>query len=90
MANTLSAEKNARKAARRHTRRVAVKSELKTYRKKALAAAETKQSAEDVKRLTTEAVRKIAKAASNKYIHPRTAARKISRLVKAINRAQNA
>ncbi len=88
MANTLSAAKNARKAQRRHTARVAVRSELKTYRKKALTAAEAKQPAETVNEVTKQAVRKIAKAASNKYIHPRTAARKISRLMKAVNRAQ--
>ncbi|GAB4281699.1 MAG: hypothetical protein Kow0029_26890 [Candidatus Rifleibacteriota bacterium] len=90
MANTLSAKKNARKAARRHALRVSVKSELKTYRKKALAAAEQKQPAEKVKEITNLAVKKFAKAASNKYIHPRTAARKISRLMKAVHRAQNA
>lgn len=90
MANTLSAAKNARKAVRRHELRVSVKSELKTYKKKALTAAETKQSAEVVKEITTLTVKKYAKAASNKYIHPKTAARKISRLMKAINRAQNA
>ena len=90
MANTLSAAKNARKAVRRHELRVSVKSELKTYRKKALAAAESKQPAETVNKITVEAVKKIAKAASNKYIHPRTAARKISRLMKAVNRAQYA
>lgn len=90
MANTMSAEKNARKAARRHEQRVSVKSELKTYRKKVLTAAETKQPAEALKELTVQAVKKFAKAASNKYIHPRTAARKISRLMKAVHRAQTA
>jgi small subunit ribosomal protein S20 len=90
MANTLSAAKNARKADRRHALRVAVRSELKTYRKKAIAAAETKQSADVVNEATKKACRKLAKAASNKYIHPRTAARKISRLMKAVNRAQQA
>ncbi|PKL45756.1 MAG: 30S ribosomal protein S20 [Candidatus Riflebacteria bacterium HGW-Riflebacteria-1] len=88
MANTKSAAKNARKAVRRHTLRVSVKSELKTLRKRALTAAETKQPAAEVKDLTKVAIKKFAKAASNKYIHPKTAARKISRLMKAVNRLQ--
>jgi small subunit ribosomal protein S20 len=88
MANTLSAAKNARKAARRHERRVSVKSELKTLKKKAINAALEKKSAEEVAKLTNDAVKKFAKAASNKYIHQRTASRKISRLVKKINAIQ--
>jgi small subunit ribosomal protein S20 len=90
MANTLSAAKNARKANRRHTRRVRVISELKTYRKKTMTAAEEKQSQEEVEKILNTTVKKYYKAASNKYIHPRTAARKVSRLMKAVNRAQNA
>ena len=88
MANTKSAAKNARKAIRRRIQRVSVKSELKTLRKKALTAAETKQPAAEVADLTKVAIKKFAKAASNKYIHPKTAARKISRLMKAVNRLQ--
>ncbi|NLF96044.1 MAG: 30S ribosomal protein S20 [Candidatus Riflebacteria bacterium] len=87
MANTKSAAKNARKAARRHTLRVSVKSELKTLRKRVITAAETK--AADVNEVTRTAIKKYAKAASNKYIHPKTAARKISRLMKAVNRLQD-
>ncbi len=86
MANTKSAAKNARKATRRRTQRVSVKSELKTLRKRALIAAETK--AADVSEVTKIAIKKFAKAASNKYIHHKTASRKISRLVKAVNRLQ--
>jgi small subunit ribosomal protein S20 len=88
MANTLSAAKNARKAARRHELRVSAKSELKTLRKKAIKAAEDKVGAEEVAKVTNQAVRQFAKAASNKYIHKRTASRKISRLMKAVNRLQ--
>ncbi len=88
MANTKSAAKNARKAARRHTLRVSVKSELKTLRKKAIVAAETKQPAAEVADATKTAIKKFAKAASNKVIHPKTASRKISRLMKAVNRLQ--
>ena len=88
MANTKSAAKNARKAARRHIQRVSVKSELKTLRKKAITAAETKKPAAEVAAATKEAIVKFAKAASNEYIHPKTASRKISRLMKAVNRIQ--
>lgn len=88
MANTKSAAKNARKAIKRHELSVSVKSELKTLRKKALGAAEAK--AENTAELTKKAVKKFAKAASNKHIHPRTASRKISRLMKAVNRLQTA
>ncbi len=88
MANTKSAAKNARKAARRHTLRVTVKSELKTLRKKVLTAVETKKPTTEVSELTKQAIKKFAKAASNKYIHQKTASRKISRLMKAVNRMQ--
>ena len=88
MANTKSAAKNARKAVRRHEVRVQVKSELKTVRKTALAVAAEKAEGEEVAKATNYAVKKFAKAASNGYIHPKTAARKISRLMKAVNRLQ--
>ncbi len=87
MANTKSAAKNARKAVRRHEIRVQIKSELKTVRKNALNLAENPKG-EEVVNATNYAVKKYAKAASNGYIHPKTAARKISRLMKAVNRLQ--
>lgn len=89
MANTKSAAKNARKAVKRHVIRVTVKSELRTLRKKALTAAESKKPAEEIAIATKEVCSKYAKAASNNYIHPKTAARKISRLMKAVNKLQN-
>ena len=88
MANTKSAAKNARQAVRRHAVRVQVKSELKTVRKSVYAVASEKKSTEEVAQATSVAVKKYAKAASNGYIHPKTAARKISRLMKAVNRLQ--
>lgn len=88
MANTKSAAKNARKAARRHIQRVSVKSELKTLRKKAITAAETKKPAAEVAEATKVAIKKLAKAGSNSIIHKKTAARRISRLMKAVNRLQ--
>ena len=89
MANTKSAAKNARQAVRRHAVRVRVESELKTVRKNALNLAENeKAEGADVAKATSYAVKKYATAASNGYIHPKTAARKISRLMKAVNRLQ--
>jgi len=88
MANTLSAAKNARKAKKRHILRVAVVSELKTLKKKAIEAATNKQSPEEVEKLTKIAISKLAKAASNKVIHRRTASRRIGRLIRTINRLQ--
>ncbi len=90
MANTMSAAKNARKAARRHELRVTVKSELKTYRKKVIGAIDTKQPADSVNQLLNDAVSKFGKAASNRHIHPKTAARKISRMMRAANKALKA
>jgi small subunit ribosomal protein S20 len=87
MANTKSAAKRARQSVRRHEVRVQIKSELKTVRKTALAVAEEAKG-EEVAKATNLAVKKYAKAASNGYIHPKTAARKISRLMKAVNRLQ--
>ncbi len=89
MANTKSAAKNARQAVRRHAVRVQVKSELKTVRKHTLELAkEENAEREDVVKATNYTVKKYATAASNGYIHPKTAARKISRLMKAVNRLQ--
>ena len=86
MANTLSAAKNARKARRRHKQRVAVKSELKTLKKKTLEAISAKTAPEELKKMVKVTVKKLAKAAANKYIHRRTASRKIGRLMKQIHK----
>lgn len=89
MANTTSAAKNARKAERRHKQRVAVKSELKTLRKKALeVAGSDKSDAASVVETANSAYSRFAKAGSNGYIHPRTASRKIGRLMRAVNKLQ--
>jgi small subunit ribosomal protein S20 len=87
MANTISAAKNARKAMKRHTARVSAKSELKTLRKNVLEAAHDKKPATEIQTIARHACSRIAKAASNKYIHPRTASRKISRLMKQVHKA---
>ncbi|MBF0406052.1 MAG: 30S ribosomal protein S20 [Candidatus Riflebacteria bacterium] len=81
MANTLSAAKNARKADRRHEVRICVKSELKTLRKKALEAALAKKPENEVLELVKSACKKLDTAASNGYIHKKTASRKVGRLM---------
>jgi len=91
MANTSSAAKNARKAQRRHIQRVAVKSELKTLRKKTLeTAGSDKADNTVVAELANNAYSRFAKAGSNGAIHPRTAARKIGRLMRAVHKLQSA
>ena len=87
MANTLSAAKNARKAVRKHALRISVKSELKTIRKTALTLASSEKTAKEAPAIALIAVRKYARAASNGYIHYRTASRKIGRLMKAMHKA---
>ena len=88
MANTRSAAKNARKAVKRHRARVSVRSELRTLQKKAVDAATAKKGAEEIKEAMTTACKQIAKAASNKMIPRRTASRRISRLMRRINKLQ--
>ena len=87
MANTLSAAKNARKAARKHAVRVSVKSELKTIRKTALTLVSDEKTAKEAPAVALTATRKYARAASNGYIHARTASRKIGRLARAMHKA---
>lgn len=88
MANTISAAKNARKAQKRHESRVAVKSELKTLRKKVVEIAKSKASAEEIAMAAKIACKKYAKAGANRAIHPKTASRKISRLMKHVHKLQ--
>jgi small subunit ribosomal protein S20 len=67
-------------------RNKAVRSSLKTSNKRARAAAET--GAEDAEAQLRAATRDLDKAASKGVLHPRTAARRKSRLAKAAAAAQ--
>ena len=87
MANTLSAAKNSRKANRRHAVRVSVKSELKTLRRTTLELIEEKKSLSEINAACVQTCKKLATAASNGYIHKRTASRKISRIMKQVHKA---
>jgi small subunit ribosomal protein S20 len=84
MANIKSQIKRNRTNEKRRQRNRAVKSELRTRVKSALATAGTEESGEDALRL---ALKKIDKAASKGVIHKNAAARRKSRLVRAVARS---
>ena len=85
MANIKSQIKRNRQNQKRHDRNKAVRSELKTRVKRAVAAAE--QGDEKAAEIATSAVKRLDKAASKGIIHKNAAARRKSRLQKRINRA---
>jgi small subunit ribosomal protein S20 len=80
MANIKSQKKRNLTNAKRAERNKAVKSELKTRVKTATASAGTEQNAEDLRL----AVKRLDKAAAKGIIHPNQAARRKSRLMKAV------
>ncbi len=82
MANIKSQVKRIRQAEVRRERNKAVRSELKTRTKSALAAAST--GAEDSVEKLRAAVRRIDKAAAKGIIHPNQAARRKSRLMQRV------
>jgi small subunit ribosomal protein S20 len=83
MANIKSAIKRNRQNEKRALRNKATRSQMRTYTKKALEAAGTDESAESLRL----AMKHIDKAASKGIIHKNTAARKKSRLTKAVKAA---
>ena len=85
MANIKSQIKRNRQNLRRHERNKAVRSEIKTRTKHALAAAES--GADDVDALAKVAVKRLDSAASKGVIHKNAAARRKSRLMKRIAKA---
>ncbi len=84
MATHASALKRARQSEVRRQRNVTVKSTVKTYAKKVLAAVEGKNP-QEAKKALAEAIPFIQKASSKGVIHKKNAARKISRLAKKVN-----
>ena len=88
MANIKSQIKRNRQNARRHERNKAVRSELKTRVKAAVAAADG--GADDVDAKARGAVKRLDMAASKGVIHKNAAARRKSRLMKRIARAGSA
>lgn len=86
MANIKSQIKRNRQNEKRRLRNKAVRSELKTRQKTAVAAAHN--GADDVEELTRLAIKRIDTAASKGVIHKNAAARRKSRLVKELKRIQ--
>ncbi len=84
MANIKSQIKRNRQNLTRQGRNKATRSELKTRTKKLLAAAEAGEPTDDLFR---EAQKRIDTAVSKGRLHPRTAARRKSRLARKVNAA---
>ena len=84
MANIKSAKKRISVIATKTERNKAIKSEVKTYIKKVEAAVAAKAAA-TAKEVLAIATKKIDMAASKGVYHKNNAARKVSRLTKAVN-----
>lgn len=85
MANIKSAKKRILVIDKKTERNKAIKSKVKTYVKKVLAAVESgDKAAAEAALVETTSV--ISKAASKGVYHKSTASRKISRLAKAVNK----
>ncbi len=85
MATHKSALKRHRQSLRRRARNVSVKSRLKTLVKHVRTAMQAKDESA-ARAALARAVPELDKAASKGIIHKRTAARKVSRLMKAVHR----
>lgn len=83
MANIRSQIKRNRQNETRRQRNQAVRSELKTRAKSALAAAETGDAAAAAEALR-QAQRRLDTASAKGIVHPKTAARRMSRLTKRV------
>jgi small subunit ribosomal protein S20 len=89
VANIKSQIKRNKQNEKAHERNKAVRSALKTSTKKVHTAA-TEGDLETAGALAREAARSLDRAASKGVLHKRTAARKKSRLAKAVNRSASA
>ena len=86
MPKTKTAEKSARSAARKAERNKGIRSLTKSSVTRAEKAIASKKGV-DSKAAVTEAISSLDRAAKKKVIHPNTAARKKSRLMKKYNAA---
>ena len=84
MPKTKTAEKSARSAARKAERNKSIRSVTKSSVTKAEKLVASKKGG-DAKTAVTEAISALDRAAKKKVIHPNTAARKKSRLMKKLN-----
>ncbi|MBI4161681.1 MAG: 30S ribosomal protein S20 [Acidobacteria bacterium] len=87
MANTASAEKQARQNLRRRERNRANRSKLRTRVKGFLKTLEGSPSPDQVRGALARTLSRIDKAVRKRILHPNTAARKKSRFTRAANRA---
>jgi small subunit ribosomal protein S20 len=87
--NKKSAIKRVRQNERRRIHNRAKRSDMRTAVKKARLAAET-GNLENIDQLVADAHRKLGKAAKTNLVKKETAARHISRLMKAVNKARAA
>ncbi len=88
MANNPSAKKRNRQRQKRRIRNMQHLVPMRTRVKRARhSLSDTKATPENVQTSVAEAVAQVAKAAQKGVIHKRTASRKISRLVLALNKA---
>lgn len=88
MPKTKTAEKSARSSARKAERNKAIKSNTKsavTKAEKLIASKKSSEAETEVK----QAISSLDRAAKKKVIHPNTAARKKSRLMKKLNTSAN-
>ena len=86
MPNIKSAKKRVLINKRNNLRNRSIKSDVKTRIKKFLLLAEKKDTNQtQAKEIFIDAIKSIDQAASKKIYHKNTAARKISRLTKAVN-----
>ncbi len=89
MANVASAEKRNRQRIKRRERNLQHLVPMRTRVKRARATIEKAHDAPDaVEPSVALAIKQLAKAAQRGVIHKKTAARKISRLTKALNKAK--
>ena len=87
MANIKSQIKRSRQNERRRLRNRAVRSEINTRTRSAEAAAQH-GNADETAEAARQAIKRIDKAATKGVLHPNTAARKKSRLIKRLARLQ--
>jgi small subunit ribosomal protein S20 len=87
VANTKSAEKRARQNETRRARNQSVRTQVKSAVKKARETFSQKDGAASQQALR-EAMKMLSGAASKGVLHPRNAARRISRLARALKSAQ--
>ena len=87
MANTASAQKQARQNEKRRQKNLARRTALKTAIKKTVSAIATQPDAPTTVVLLKDVAAKCARAKNKGVLHRNTAARKLSRLTKKLNKA---